>query len=183
MALFKNKNEYWLNIAYNGVSPRTMKELAERVNLCLEQEPFVLISVTGNKGIGKSTFGRYVRIHGFENILPKDIAVIDDGCMSAPFAFFFRREYEFPCNGVDELQPFYKYCKKRRVRFYIDATPEQRISRASIVLRLETDEENRRKRLIQRKGEKAGLDLYHRTKNYTNSPDIEYRYEIAGTLA
>jgi len=176
--LMKIQNEDGIYVPYKGVSEEKTNELDRLVTRCLEKEPFVLVCTVGKKGIGKSTFGRYIRLNGFGSYKPKDIAMIDDGCMSVDVAFFFRRKYVNPCRGVDELKPFYKYCKKKRVRFYIDSRPENRIIKASILLRLYTDEKTRLQRLIKRKGTEAGTDMFLKTKNYPNSFNISYQYEL-----
>jgi len=65
--------------------------------------------------------------------------------------YFFRRPVKIPFNGVDELQPFFKkISKKKRIIFYLNATPWQRISEADILLKLTTDEDIRRKRIKHR---------------------------------
>ncbi|HUU39473.1 MAG TPA: hypothetical protein VMW42_00885 [Desulfatiglandales bacterium] len=174
----KIKDKQGNHISFKGLSEEKINELDRLVTKCLEKEPFVLVCTVGNKGIGKSTFGRYIRLNGFGSYKPNDIAVIDDGCMSVEVAFFFRKKYVNPCNGVDELRPFYKYCKNKRVRFYIDSRPENRITKASILLRLYTDEERRLKRLIKRKGKEAGTELFLKSKNYPDKFNISYQYEL-----
>jgi hypothetical protein len=180
--LIKVQNEEGLYVPYKGVGEEKINELDGLVTKCLETEPFVLVSIVGNKGIGKSTFGRYIRLNGFGSYKPRDIAVIDDGCMSVDVAFFFRWKYTNPCHGVDELQPFYKYCKKRRVRFYIDSQPENRITRASILLCLYVDEKTRLQRLIKRKGAEMGTDIFHTTENYQSTFTISYQYRFEAEL-
>ena len=165
-------------ISFKGLSEEKISELDRLVAKCLEEESFVLVCAVGNKGVGKSTFGRYVRLNGFGSFKPKDIAVIDDGCMSVEVAFFFRRKYVNPCKGVDELSPFYKFCRNKKVLFYIDSRPENRITKASILLRLSTDEDTRLRRLTKRKGQEAGTDLFLRTKEYQNTFNIFYKYEL-----
>jgi hypothetical protein len=175
-------NEEGVYVPYAGLNKEKSLELDRLVSKCLQEEPFVLISSVGNKGIGKSTFGRYIRLHGFGSYKPKDIAVIDDGCMSVDIAFFFRWKYTCSCKGIDELAPFYRYCRKKRVRFYIDSNPETRITKASILLRLYTDEDKRLQRLMQRKGPKQGMDMFLKTKDYQNTPNISYKYECTVEL-
>jgi hypothetical protein len=165
-------------ISFRGLNEEKISELDRLVVRCLEAEPFALVCATGNKGVGKSTFGRYVRLNGFGSFQPRDIAVIDDGCMSVDVAFFFRRKYTNPCHGVDELRPFYKFCRSKKVVFYIDATPGNRITKASVLLRLFTDEDTRLQRLIKRKGQEAGTDLFLRTKEYPGTFNISYKYEL-----
>ena len=175
----KVQNENGVYVPYRGLNEEKSNELDRLVSKCLQEEPFVLISGVGNKGIGKSTFGRYIRLNGFGSYKPKDIAVIDDGCMSVDVALFFRWKYTSPCMGIDELTPFYRYCKRKRVRFYIDSKPERRITKASILLRLHTDEGNRLQRLVQRKGPKRGMEMFLETKDYQSMHNISYKYECS----
>jgi len=178
----KIQNEDGVCIPYKGMSKEKINELDKLVTKCLEEDPFVLVCIVGNKGIGKSTFGRHVRLNGFGSYKPKDIAVIDDGCMSVDVAFFFRWKYTSPCQEVDELRPFNKYCQKKRVRFYIDSAPENRITKSSILLQLYTDEEKRLQRLIKRKGTEVGTEIFLKTKDYPTTFNISYQYEIEAEL-
>ena len=178
----KFENEHGVYVTYKGIDEQKLSELSEIVNKCLEVEPFVLVCIVGNKGIGKSTFGRFLRKTGFGNYKSRDIAVIDDDCMSIDVLYFFRRKYVNPCLGVDELKPFFKYCRKKRVRFYIKSDPETRISKASILMRLRTGDETRLKRLIKRKGYEAGNDLFLRTKYYSDAVNISYKHELEADI-
>jgi hypothetical protein len=180
--LMKVQNEDGIYVPYEGVSEEKINELDRLVSKCLEKDSFVLVCIVGNKGIGKSTFGRYIRLNGFGSYKPKDIAVIDDGCMSVNVACFFRWKYTNPCHGIDELKPFYKYCKKRRIRFYIDSKPENRITRASILFCLYTNEKTRLQRLTKRKGTETGTDIFLKTKKYQNTFNISYQYKLEAEL-
>jgi len=178
----KIQNEDGIYVPYKEVSGERINELDRLVTKCLEKEPFVLVCTVGNKGIGKSTFGRHIRLNGFGSYKPRDIAVIDDGCMSVDNLFFFRWKYTNPCRGIDELEPFYKYCKNKRVRFYIDSNPENRIKKASILFRLYTDEKTRLQRLIKKKGTDVGTDIFLRTRDYPEHFNISYQYELETKL-
>jgi hypothetical protein len=137
--------------------------IENKINDVLQDEPFALVCMVGNKGAGKSVLGKFFRKHGLGGFKPREIAVIDDDCMSTYFLWLFRPQISVPCTGVDELEPFFKYCKKRKVIFYISSNPEKRISKASILLRIDmADEELRRKRLIKRYGTEKGIIFYNK---------------------
>ena len=174
----KIQNEDGEYVRYKGLSEEKIRELEKFVTKCLEHERYVIVCVVGNKGVGKTTLGKFIRKNGFGRYKPRDIAMIDDDCMSVDVAYFFRRKYVNPCRGVDELKPFFKYCKKKRVRFYINSHPETRISKASVLLRVHTSEEKRVKRLKQRKGMETGTRVFLETQNYQNRPNISYQYEL-----
>ena len=65
----------------------------------MSSKPHVLVTMVGNKGVGKSTLGKYFRNYGIGEFGPRDIAVIDDDNMAVDFLFFFRRWYANPCRG------------------------------------------------------------------------------------
>lgn len=128
-----------------------LEELEKMVDEVLKTKDRVLISVVGGGGTGKSHFGKYIRNNGFGKFNKRIISIIDDRVMWLEFLYFFRRSVKIPFNGVDELQPLLKKLPKRKkIIFYINATPWKRISEADILLKLSTDEDTRRKRLQQR---------------------------------
>ena len=67
-----------------------------------------------------------------------------------------------------------KYCKKKPVRIYIKSNPESRISRADIVLRLSTEEKNRRRHLLIRDGEEKGQRMIAKTQAYPQEIKIDH---------
>ena len=168
-------------ITYEGISREEFNTLTGLIDQCLRNNGHVLICIVGNKGIGKTTLGKYIRKQGFGPFVPKDIAVIDDDCMSVDVMFFFRRKYVNPCIRVDELQPFFRFCKKKKIRFYVKSNPESRITKADILLKVHIDDKKRKQRLIQRYGSEKGERVFLQTQNYSYEPKITVRYEMTVT--
>jgi hypothetical protein len=145
----------------------------------LKTKDMVLISVVGKRGTGKSYFGRYVRKNGFGQFDKKAISVIDDRVMTLEVLCFIKRRLKIPRNGVDELQPYLmKLPERKKVVFYINNSPADKISRADILLILTTDEDARIKRLQQRYGADS-----EKFKKYLSSPEsVDYNIEHQYTL-
>jgi len=162
-----------------GISPEIFKLLAEAVQKVLSQKDHVIVCITGNKGVGKTTLGKLIRKKGFGPYRARDIAVIDDDCMSADTLFFFRRKYVNPCHGVDELKPFLRFCKRKRIRFYVKSNPESRIIHADVLVKVYLEEETRRQRLIQRYGKQKGDMVFHQTQSHQDNIRITFEYELA----
>ncbi len=167
---------------YTGLKPEDLTRLSGLMTQCLARQATVLIAVVGNKGVGKSLLGKLFRKEGIGPFKPRDIAVIDDDNMAVDFLFCFRRWHMDPCRGIDELGPFLKYCKKKPVRIYIKSNPESRITKADIVLRLSTDEEQRRLRLIKRYRREKGDRVYVQTRNYAHEIKIARRFEMSAVI-
>lgn len=165
-------------IRYKPVSAEKLEELSQLAALCLSSQSYVLICMIGNKGVGKSTLGKFFRNKGFGRFSPRDIAVIDDDNMAVDFLFFFRRWHREPCNGIDELAPFLRFRRKKRVLFYIKSNPQSRITKADILLRLHLDEKTRKKRLFERYRDQRGATLYRQSLSYDPTPPISFRYVI-----
>ena len=176
----KDQDGTWTQ--YKGLDGDTLAELTQRTTECLANRPYVLISIIGNKGIGKSLLGKYFRRAGIGSFRPRQIAVIDDDNMAVDFLFFFRRWNAIPCSGVDELAPFYHLCARKPVRIYIKSNPESRITRADIVLLLTVDEKTRKQRLIKRYGSPKGETVTLATREYDPGPKIAYQHLIAASL-
>ncbi len=170
------------SIPYFGLSSDDFNLLADTIQKVLLHKEHALVCITGNKGVGKTTLGKLIRKKGFGPYRPKDIAVIDDDCMSVDTLFFFRRKYVHPCKGVDELQPFLRFCKKKKVRFYVKSNPESRISRADVLLKVHQPDETRRGRLIQRYGAQKGDQVFRQTQSYHDTVRIEVDYELTAQL-
>ncbi|MFP4040823.1 MAG: hypothetical protein ACLFS7_09805 [Desulfosudaceae bacterium] len=169
-------------ISYSGLGEKQVNTLHQLITNSLSSKPFILISVVGNKGIGKSLLGKYFRNKGIGEISPKKISVIDDDNMAVDFLWFFRRWKKIPCVGIDELQPFMKYCKKKSVLIYIKSNPEGRISKADIVLRLTTGEQERRQRLIKRDGLEKGTWEFIKTQKYSSEIKIDFDYIMTAII-
>jgi hypothetical protein len=167
---------------YPGLNSEAVETLVGWVRQVLASKDHVLICLTGNKGVGKSTLGRSFRKAGLGPIRPREIAVIDDDCMSVDFLFFFRRRYANPCLGVDELRPFERFCRKKKVRFYVKSNPEARVTRADILLEADTAPRKRKERLIRRYGEARGVIVFNDTQSYEHHPRIHFRYRLKADL-
>ena len=103
---FRNAAGEWT--PYVGLTPEKYSELSEHIGRCLRQKAYAIVCITGNKGVGKTTLGKFMRKNGFGPFRPRDIAVIDDDCMSVDVLYFFRRKYVNPCRGVagvDQREP------------------------------------------------------------------------------
>lgn len=179
---FKITDTKGRKIPYDGLDLSQTQKLVHLIDGCLKREEQVLICITGNKGVGKTTLGKFFRKKGLGTFRPRDIAVIDDDCMSVDVLCLFRRKYVNPCRGVDELRPFLRLCRRKKVRFYIKSNPESRISRADIVLAVSIDENKRKARLIQRYGEPRGSLIFEQTVSYTAQPAIAYQHWISAEL-
>lgn len=180
--MIKVRDKDGQTIPFFGISPDNFKVLAETIQKVLSHKDHVIVCITGNKGVGKTTLGKLIRKKGFGPYRPKDIAVIDDDCMSVDTLFFFRRKYVNPCQGVDELRPFFRFCEKKRIRFYVKSNPESRISRADVLLKVYLAEEKRRQRLVQRYGEQKGEMVFRQTQSYQGSVKIDFEYELTAQL-
>ena len=169
-------------VSYFGMSPDKFDELAELIQKILAQKAYAIVCITGNKGVGKTTLGKLIRKKGFGPFKPKEIAMIDDDCMSVDTLFFFRRKYVNPCQEVDELHPFFRYCPKKPIRFYVKSNPESRITRADVLLEVCLGEEKRRQRLIQRYGEQKGERVFRQTQSLQKIPTIEFKYRLSAQI-
>ncbi len=178
----KVKNEQGAWVPYIGLKDQKFQELADLITRCLDEKPFVIVCIMGNKGVGKTTLAKYMRKFGFGPFRAKEIAVIDDDCMSVDVLGIFRRKYMNPCRGVDELEPFFKYCKKKRIRFYVKSNPESRITHADILLKVDIDERRREQHLYQRYDRQRAQEVIEMTRSYSHQPKISYLYEMAAEI-
>ncbi len=130
---------------------KLLGELERHIDEILKAKDRVLISVVGKGGTGKSYFGKYLRNNGIGKFNKRSISVIDDRVMWLDFLYFFRRRVKLAYNGIDELLPLLnRLSKRKKIIFYMNATPWKRISKADIILILSTNEDLRKKRLYQR---------------------------------
>ena len=178
----KIKDEQGNIIQYKGLRPNQYQELVTQINRFLKMKPYVVLCIKGNKGVGKTTLAKYMRKFGFGPFRAKDVAVIDDDCMSVDVLGIFRRKYFNPCKGIDELEPFFKYCKKKKIRCYVKTNPESRISYADILIEVEADEEKRRQRLYQRYERKRAQQVIAQSKDYIHQPKIAFQYEMIANI-
>lgn len=180
--VMKVKDVHGNLVPYVGLSQRKYQELAELINRCLMEKPYVLVCIIGNKGVGKTTLAKYMRKNGFGPFRAKDVAVIDDDCMSVDVLGIFRRKYVDPCREVDELKPFFKHCEKKRVRFYVKSNPESRITRADIVLKVDIDEQRRQQHLYRRYDRKRAQQVIAQSRAYSHQPKISFEYEMTADI-
>jgi ABC-type cobalamin/Fe3+-siderophores transport system ATPase subunit len=178
----KVPDEHGKWIPYYGMSPEKYNELAILINRCLKEKNHVLVCIIGNKGVGKTTLAKFMRKYGFGPFNARQIAVIDDDCMSVDMLYLFRRKYVNPCTGVDELQPFFKYCRKKSIRFYVKSNPESRITRADVLVLSRVNENKRRQRLMNRYGKEKGNRVFNETQSYCPQPKIAYRFKMVADI-
>ncbi len=180
--IFGKKNRNFT--LYSSINYRFLANLEKHVEEVLKTKDRVLISVVGRGGTGKSYFGQYIRNNGLGKFSKRVIAVIDDSVIWLEFLCIFRRAVKIPYNGVDKLQPFLKKLPERKkIIFYINATPWNRITEANILLKLSTDENTRGKRLQQRYADnpkmfKTALNSNDDNKNY----GIKYTFLIEASV-
>ena len=123
-------------------------ELAKALSERTVSSRRVLLCVTGKTGAGKTTFSRRLRKEGIPGFKRSEIAVIDDGVMSAPLFGLINRRIRFSCEAPDDLAPFEPYLRGKKVVVYVAIHPEKRISRCDVLLRLRCNDEERRQRLV-----------------------------------
>ena len=151
--------------------------LEKHVTEVLKSKERVLISVTGKNGSGKSCFGRYIRKKGLRSYGRKSVAIIDENTLITDFLFFFKRKTKIVTSSIDELRPFFKRLPMRkRIIFYINATPEKRITEADILLTFSTTEETRRERLERRYGKDSESFKKYFFRDETDAVTIGYTY-------
>jgi hypothetical protein len=156
-----------------------LEKLEKQIEEILKTKDRVLIAVAGSGGTGKSFFGKYVRNKGLGRFNKSVISVIDDKTMWSESLFFLRIPVKIPFNGIDDLQPFLKKLPKRKkIIFYINATPWKRITKADILLKLSTDEDIRRKRIQHRyRNDPEKLKKALNNSEHKNV-EIQYSYSL-----
>ncbi len=161
------------NFDYHCLTEALEKHISE----VLKSKERVLISITGKNGSGKSCFGRYIRKKGLGSYGRRSIAIIDENTLINDFLFFFKRKIKIVKSSVDELMPFFERLPKRKkIIFYINATPEKRITKADILLKFSTAEEIRRQRLEKRYGKDSESFKKYFFRNETDDISIGYTY-------
>jgi len=161
------------NFAYHDL----IEALEKHVSEVLKSKERALVSITGKNGAGKSYFGRYIRKKGLGSYGRRSVAIIDENTLTTDFLFFFEKRIKIVKSGVDELMPFIERLPKRKkIIFYINATPEKRITKADIVLKFSTAEETRRQRLERRYGKDSESFKKYFFRNGTNDISIIYTY-------
>jgi hypothetical protein len=152
-----------------------LKELENRITELLKTKDRILVSVIGGPGSGKSHFGKLLRNRGLGQFSRRVISVIDDSLLKLDFLFLFRRNVKIPCTGIDELKPFLsKLPKRKKLIFFMNATPEKRITEADIILKIFTGEEIRSERLRSRNGNDP--EKLQRFLDYRDTEKITIKY-------
>jgi hypothetical protein len=145
--------------------------LSEALLTLQKHQGRVWFCISGNSGTGKSTLGKHIRKCGLPGIPPSEIAVIDDGVMTVSFLGVFSRRVTFKTAERDGLAPFFVFLKRKKFVVFVKASPQLRMERCDILLRIECSEEVRRERLIRR--EKNGIERFERTKSYASETQID----------
>jgi len=143
--------------------PEFMDRLAELTSSLLLLKSRVFITVVGKRGSGKSSFGRSLRKKGIGNTPPRNVAVIDDGVMVTRFlGVFLKRIKDYNFSGeLDNLTPFVPYLKRRHsVVVCVTDNPTARLSWTDILVAVESNDNVRLQRLIQRNGPEDGRRRY-----------------------
>lgn len=126
------------------------KELA---GLCLRlmgEKKQIILCVTGKSGAGKSTLGKLIRKKGLPGIPPRKLGVIDDGVLAVPLFGIFTRRIKSRSRERDNLAPFMYFVRNKKLVVYVNTTPQRRLERCDVVLRLRLPEEIRQQRLVKR---------------------------------
>lgn len=129
-----------------------------------------LLCICGKPGAGKSTLAKLIRKQGLPGIPPRCICVIDDGVLSVPVLWFFRKRVKFHSRDRDNLKPFQPWLRGRQLVIYVGATPQRRLDRCDVVLRLRCPDEERLRRLVQRNSD--GEKRFRKTEHVSDEIGI-----------
>lgn len=155
-----------------------LAELSDLCKVLLLKQDLVLICVTGKAGAGKSTFGKHVRKNGFGSFGKSGIAVIDDSVMSLDLFYVLNKRVRIKSAEKDELEPFLELLPKRKkVVFYVNTTPERRVSQADIILHLSLNDEDERLRRLKERGDV--ISETHFIDSVNAKKDISYKYYLS----
>jgi len=136
--------------------------LARHLQETCEARGRTLLCLTGKAGSGKTTLARDLRRKGIPGFKPSEIAVIDDGVMTAPLFGLLNRRIRFPCKGRDDLAPFAPYLRGKKVVVYVAIQPEERLTACDILVRLRCAEDERRERLVSSRAN--GPERYEKSR-------------------
>ncbi len=158
------------------------KKLSNIIDDYIQKQDRVFITITGKSGAGKSTLGKYIRKNGISDIKPSQIAVIDDSVMTIDyFGGLIRRKYKNKIDKKDNLKPFLKKIgDKKRLIFYINVTPSNRITQTDIMVWLDIDKQSQKERLTKRITEKTKVEKAMGIE--PNIDNISYKEFIRGSL-
>ena len=145
-------------------------ELAERCIVAMEDRETVILCITGKAGSGKSTLGRFIRKQGLPGIPLVKMLVIDDGMAHLKWFGLLPRRIKYRCRTKDYLAPFASHFAGRRLLVYVNTTPEQRIDRCDILVRLRCADSERRSRLVAR--DPDGAERFGKGLDQADSPRV-----------
>ncbi len=138
-------------VAWELLDPgRWENDLADRCRAMLASRDKLVLCLTGKAGSGKSTLGRIVRKRGLPGIDRSSFLVIDDGVAHVKWLGIFPRRIRHRCREKDFLAPFAALFAGKRLLVYVNATPELRIDRCDMLVRLRCNDAQRLGRLQAR---------------------------------
>jgi len=167
------------HIEWEKLSPESwLQALAARcTNLLVDREKLVLC-ISGKAGSGKSTIGRILRKKGLPGIQPADLLVIDDGMAHLKWLGIIPRRIKHRSQTRDYLAPFAPLFVGRRLLVYVNTTPERRIDRCDLLLRLRCAEDERQARLIARDPDGEARFISTHTKPDTPQIIADYYFDL-----
>ena len=135
----------------------TLERIALTCQEALKNKPRIFIALSGLPGSGKSTLGGYIRKNGLNTgggakFYPYEIAVIDDNVMSLNL-FVIRPKIKFKLDNIaqrDNLKPFLRLLPPYVKIVFCIGSSIHRLDKADIFIYLDTKEEVRKTRLLQR---------------------------------
>lgn len=142
------------------------KELSALCLKLIKEKKQIILCVTGKSGAGKSTLGKQIRKKGLPGLPPRKIGVIDDGVLAVPLLGIFTRRIKSRSRERDNLAPFMYFVRNKKLVVYVNTSPQRRLERCDVVLRLRLPEEIRQQRLVKR-----DLDGEARFQKTVNSSD------------
>ena len=146
------------------------EQLAAVCQSVIARQGQAMLCVTGKSGSGKSTLGKALRKRGLPGLPPRHLAVIDDGVLSVPLFGIFNRRIKSRSRERDELEPFRRFVRRKKLVVYVNSKPHLRLSQCDIALRLRCPEEERERRLRRR--DYDGAERFRRTLKVTDEIGI-----------
>jgi hypothetical protein len=165
------KVELSAHVEWEKLAPESwLDALAACCTTLLAHREKLVLCISGKAGSGKSTLGRMLRKRGMPGIPPADLLVIDDGMVHLKWLGIFPRRVKHRSKTHDYLAPFAPLFAGRRLLIYVNTTPERRIDRCDILLRLRCPEDERQARLIAR--DPDGQARFASTRDASDNPQI-----------
>ncbi|THB64038.1 MAG: hypothetical protein D6B27_11130 [Gammaproteobacteria bacterium] len=165
------------NIKNNNYSFLT--ELSKICEQLLKTKDRIIVCVTGKSGVGKSTFGKYVRKNGFGKFSKYKISVIDDSVMSLDLFYLFNKRVRAKSKVRDELKPFFERLPNRKkIVFYVNTTPERRLSCSDLIINLVLKDEDERIVRLKKRGESICEAHFIDSANARKNISHEYFFEF-----